>query len=64
MRAAALVFRHPWLYALAGRAARFLLRVLPRGWQGVLSGGWARQRELPEPPELSFRETWRRRGQP
>jgi L-lactate dehydrogenase complex protein LldF len=66
MRLAALVFRFAWLYALAGRVARLFLRVLPRAWVGALAGGWARQRELPEPPEASFRELYRRRnrGQP
>jgi L-lactate dehydrogenase complex protein LldF len=65
MRLAALVFRSAWLYALAGRVARWALRSLPRAWTGALSGGWARQRELPEAPRESFRQIYRRtRGQP
>jgi len=60
MRLASLVFRFTWLYALAGRVARFFLRTLPGSWTRALSGPWGRQRELPVPPPESFRELYRR----
>jgi L-lactate dehydrogenase complex protein LldF len=60
MRAASLVLRSTFLYATAGRLARWALRVLPRTWVAALSLGWARQRELPIPPRESFRERYRR----
>ena len=65
MRVASWVLRFTWLYALAGRVARFFLRVLPPAWTRGLSGAWGRQRELPVVPPESFREMYRRtRGQP
>ncbi len=65
MRLASLAFRSAWLYGLAGRLARFAMRVLPRRWLARLSGGWGRQRELPPAPRASFREIYRRtRDQP
>jgi L-lactate dehydrogenase complex protein LldF len=60
MRAASLVLRSTFLYMTAGRIARWALRVLPRRWMGVVSLGWARQRELPVPPRESFRQLYRR----
>jgi L-lactate dehydrogenase complex protein LldF len=65
MRLASLVFRFTWLYALAGKLARLAQRLLPARFFARLSGGWARQRELPAPPRESFREIYRRtRGRP
>ena len=60
MRLASLAFRSAWLYGLAGRMARFAMRVLPGRWLAGLSGGWGRQRELPPAPRASFRELYRR----
>jgi len=60
MRVAGLVLRSTFLYATAGKLARWSLRVLPGSWMGALSLGWARQRELPVPPRESFRELYRR----
>jgi L-lactate dehydrogenase complex protein LldF len=65
MRLASLVLRFTWLYVLAGKVARLLLRVLPPSWVRSLAGPWGRQRELPAPPPESFREMYRRtRGHP
>jgi len=65
MRLLGLVFRSAAVYALAGRLARLAMRFLPRGLLAAGSGGWMRQRELPEPPRESFRELYRRtRGRP
>jgi L-lactate dehydrogenase complex protein LldF len=60
MRIASLVLRSTFLYATAGRVARWGMRVLPRRVVGAFSLGWARQRELPAPPRESFRELYRR----
>jgi L-lactate dehydrogenase complex protein LldF len=57
------VLRRPWLYRLALRAARLLLRPLARaGWLGKLpgpGGGWTAARDFPAPAKRSFRERWR-----
>jgi L-lactate dehydrogenase complex protein LldF len=60
MKLAALVFRHPALYALAGRVARWLGRHLPRGLVYGQWNAWGRQRELPPVPRESFRQAYRR----
>jgi L-lactate dehydrogenase complex protein LldF len=54
MRAAAWTFASPRRFGLAARAARLGLRL--RRPPGL--GGWTRSRELPRPPERSFREWW------
>lgn len=63
IRAAAAVLRRPWLYRLAGRLARFTLRMLPRSLIYGRWNVWGWQRELPEPPKESFRKQIRKRGQ-
>jgi L-lactate dehydrogenase complex protein LldF len=49
-----------WAYELAGALARFALRTLPRGVLYSRWNAWGRRRELPAPPEESFRQAWRR----
>ena len=60
MRGASLLLRSPTLYALAGTLTRWALRATPRAWLYPRINVWGRQRDLPEPPGASFRETWRR----
>lgn len=60
MKLAALVMGRPWLYALAGRATRFLLRAAPWALRLGPGAAWARQRGLPPGPRRSFREMWDR----
>jgi L-lactate dehydrogenase complex protein LldF len=59
----AAVLRRPWLYRLALRCARLLLRPLARdGWLQRLPGVgsvWTDARDFPAPAALSFREHWR-----
>jgi L-lactate dehydrogenase complex protein LldF len=47
-------------YEAAGRLLRLALRRLPRAVLHARLNAWGRRRELPVPPEESFRDTWRR----
>lgn len=61
LKLAGAVLARPWLYRLAGGAARTALRVLPRWLVYTRWNAWGRQRELPEPPRSSFRHLYRQR---
>lgn len=61
MKAAAMVFRRPRLYAVAGKLGRMALRWLPRFVVYGPWNPWGKQRDLPTPPKRSFREEYRRR---
>ena len=63
VKAAAQVLRRPWLYRLAGRIARWKLRLLPRWLIYNRLNVWGRQRELPNVPKKSFRELYRKRNE-
>ena len=63
MKAASLLFRHPRLFALAGRLGRTALRWLPRWATHNRFNTWTVARELPEPPKESFRDWYRRNRQ-
>ncbi|MGH7170621.1 MAG: LutB/LldF family L-lactate oxidation iron-sulfur protein [Gemmataceae bacterium] len=62
-RLSAAVLRRPWLYRLALRCARLVLRPLARdGWLRRLPGpgaAWTAARDFPAPASRSFRERWR-----
>jgi L-lactate dehydrogenase complex protein LldF len=60
LRFVALVLAHRALYEAAGRLLRLALRRLPRRVLLAAAGAWGRRRELPAPPEESFRDAWRR----
>jgi L-lactate dehydrogenase complex protein LldF len=57
------VLRRPWLYRLALRCARLVLRPLSKnGWLSALpgpGGGWTAARDFPAPAAKSFRERWK-----
>lgn len=55
VKVAAAVFRRPWLYRLAGRLGRSLLRITPRWLLYNRWNAWGRGRELPTAPRESFR---------
>ncbi len=60
MKLTSTVLRRPWLFAAAGSAMRFALRWAPRWLVDNRFNPWTRQRELPEPPNQSFRRWYRR----
>jgi L-lactate dehydrogenase complex protein LldF len=57
-----MVLRRPWLYRLALRCARLVLRPFAKdGWLRRLPGpgaGWTSVRDFPAPATQSFRERW------
>jgi L-lactate dehydrogenase complex protein LldF len=63
IKLAAIVFNRPWLYRIAGRIARFALRIAPRSLIYSRMNIWGKQRELPPPPKKTFRELNRERSQ-
>ena len=62
MRVAGFVFARPALYRFVGRVARRLLKRLPRQVIYAKANMWGRSRELPEPPQESFREWFAANG--
>lgn len=61
MKLAGAVLSRPRLFSAAGALGRFSLRWLPRFLVYTPWNAWGRQRELPQPPERSFRSMWRDR---
>lgn len=60
MKLAGFVLRHPWLYRFSGWMGRKLGPRLPRFLLYGRWNSWGRGRELPEFPETSFRDRYRR----
>jgi len=61
MKFAAAVLKRPWLYRWAGGAARMLLRWSPRFMIYNPFNKWGKQRDLPTPEKLSFRQQFQKR---
>jgi L-lactate dehydrogenase complex protein LldF len=55
--------KRPWLYNIAGHAARLTLRALPKWMIYNRFNIWGRQRDLPAAPKETFRELLRKRQQ-
>jgi L-lactate dehydrogenase complex protein LldF len=57
------LLRRPWLYRLAVRCARLVLRTLNKnGWLSKLPGpgaAWTSSRDFPAPAARSFRDRWK-----
>jgi len=60
MRVLGFILAHRALYEAAGRLLRLAMRILPRALLYGPWNVWGRRRELPAPPQESFRDTWRR----
>lgn len=61
MKVGGIVLSREWLYRLAGKVGRVSLRYLPRFVIYSPLNPWGRQRDLPVPPQESFRDQYRRR---
>ncbi|WP_437192902.1 LutB/LldF family L-lactate oxidation iron-sulfur protein [Planctomicrobium sp. SH527] len=61
MKVGGVVLSRDWLYRLVGKVGRVSLRYLPRFVIYSPLNPWGRQRDLPVPPQESFREQYRRR---
>ena len=59
-RMASWLLRHPAIFEFVMRGVRRGLRHLPKSWLG--RDAWTRERDLPEIPAESFRQTWKRRA--
>lgn len=59
MKAASLLFRHPWLFQIVGGWGRAAMRSLPRSAFVNRFNIWSRDRELPTPPSQSFSNWYR-----
>ncbi len=62
MSAAQIVLSNLWLYKLAGSLGRLALRLTPKFLVNhPLLNPWGKQRDLPTPPQQSFRQLWQKR---
>ena len=59
MRLGSWLMRSPFAFGLAGSAGRTLLRFAPRGLVYNRWNAWGKARELPKPPDQSFRQWWK-----
>jgi L-lactate dehydrogenase complex protein LldF len=60
MKLTSFVMQRTWLFAFAGRWARFMLPKLPRFMIYNRLNAWGKQREIPEAPKTSFRDYYRK----
>lgn len=64
MKVMSRVFQLPGLYAFGGSVARKALRLMPRWMIYNPLNSWGRQRDLPEAPQESFRDLYKKRKRP
>ncbi|MEZ6137732.1 MAG: lactate utilization protein B [Pirellulaceae bacterium] len=55
-----IVLGNPWIYRSAGWTARLALKLLPKWLTHNRLNTWAKQRDLPPPPQESFRKMYSR----
>jgi L-lactate dehydrogenase complex protein LldF len=53
-------FKTPWLYDFSGKTARWMIRNLPRKLVYSNVNIWGKSRELPVPPEKSFKSWYKK----
>ena len=56
------IAERPWLFRLAGKAARWALRYLPKAWIYHPANIWGKSHAMPEAPKSSFSEWYRNYG--
>jgi L-lactate dehydrogenase complex protein LldF len=61
MKGMAAVLSNPTVFEFAGKAGRFVIKNAPFMVNNSLNA-WAKQREMPAPPEESFREWYKKNG--
>jgi L-lactate dehydrogenase complex protein LldF len=61
MKGMSAVLSNPTVFELAGKAGRFVIKNAPFMVNNSLNA-WSKQREMPEPPEESFREWYKKNG--
>jgi L-lactate dehydrogenase complex protein LldF len=61
MKGMSAVLANPTVFELAGKAGRFVIKNAPFMVNNSLNA-WSKQREMPEPPEESFREWYKKNG--
>lgn len=61
MQGMAAVLANPTVFELAGKAGRFVIKNAPFMVNNSLNA-WSKQREMPAPPEESFREWYKKNG--
>jgi L-lactate dehydrogenase complex protein LldF len=61
MKGMSAVLANPTVFELAGKAGRFVIKNAPFMVNNSLNA-WSKQRDMPEPPEESFREWYKKNG--
>ena len=56
MKGMAFLLSHPWLFRVAGRVGRSVMRAFPGLANNKKINAWYKQREMPEAPAQSFRD--------
>jgi len=60
MKGMAFVLSHPSIYRISGKIGRWIMRVFPFIFNNKSFNPWYKQREMPEAPEQSFRDWYKK----
>ena len=60
MKGMAFVLSHPSIYRILGKIGRWIMRVFPFIFNNKSFNPWYKQREMPEAPEQSFRDWYKK----